>query len=429
MSMISKGLREERAGLASKMAEIVKAGKESPDGCMNAEQREQFDRIDADQMKLKDRIESFERQEKFEAELLDETRSNKGISKYNPVKTNPSKNFQTWCKAKADLLSLDEAREFEASGLNLRSDRFIAEYSPKWKQHIEYRSTVPDSTTANVGGEFLPTQLADFVSSYQTAIFDVRTISRNITTEGIGAFVVPTSDDTANSATLITQATADVVLTVPTNKITLNGYCFTSKIVQITFELLNSAAIDVQQWFAQELGMRFARGRASSLCTGTGSSQPQGYAIGATTGTQLTTKSAITYADALAALYSVPIYYRANASWVVSDSLMQQMRAMVSTTGFPLWSVNVAANQPDTFLGKPIFVDPYLAAMGSTSVTVGVVGDFSQYLVRNCNPPYEVATSKERYFEQRLLALVAFAWFDAHVLQANALQTIYTPSS
>lgn len=426
----SKELREQLASTASKMAELVTTAKKSESGLMNAEQRQVFDKYNADVDRLKDELESYDRMEKFENALMEDAR--KPVNRISAIQYRDSEDFLSWVKAKAGLIDPQDMTP------ELQSNSFVSRYRKnqpaylgnKWQERANEPQTI-SLNSGNFGSQIVPVTLADFVTRFQSKVWDVRSICRNIVTEGNGTFDIPVINDTANEATLIAETTADAVTPVGTTKVSLGAYCYTSGMLQISKEMLKSSEYDAISFFGEDLAQRIARGRAKSLCQGGDTTEPLGYMTGAsTTGVTLASNSAITLVEILSALHAVPLHYRANASWVLSDSLCQAVRSLVDDNGRPIWSINpyptAAAPFAETLFGRPVYVDPYLSAMGANDRTVGVIGDFDQFVVRSVNPPVEVAVSEHRYFEKRAVALVSYFWHDSLMLQAGAFRRIRT---
>ena len=111
------------------------------------------------------------------------------------------------------------------------------------------------------------------------------------------------------------------------------------------------------------------------VATGTGSSQPQGY-NNASISTTAASSTAIAADELIAVQHSIGVPYRANAQWVMSDSALQAVRKLKDSNNRYLLQWDYAAGQPQTILGKPVTVDPFLPAV-ATGAKHTVYGDFN----------------------------------------------------
>lgn len=381
MSYKSKELRETRAVLAKQMAEVVSKAKTENRG-LNAEERQTFDRMDDEQKKLLEQAEGYERIEKFEDGLVAEVRNTPSMTTSNRVANDPNAAFRAWLSDKAGCLTKEQEEQSTRQGYDVRNKRF------------ELRSgAAQSSVTSNLGAEFVPTTLADFIDQFMIATSPILNVARVINTPLGNTFKVPVSDDTANAAVIIAQSAADSVQEIPTNVIQLASYMLTSNIIKLPLEWIRDSQFDVVTWCGQELGKRFSRGVSSYLCTGTGSSQPQGYSVGASAGIVLASKTAVTYTEMITAIHDVPLFYRNSPGMAIlcSDSFAKDLRLQVDSQNRPLWEPAVVQGNPDTYAGRKVYIDPYLGAMGNIDTTVAVLGDFSEFLVRKVGN-WEVAT-------------------------------------
>lgn len=177
--------------------------------------------------------------------------------------------------------------------------------------------------------------------------------------------------------------------TIPTSEPTfgqraLGAYKY-GALIQVSNELLNDTSVDLEGYLAMQAGRAVGNAFGTHLVTGTGSSQPSGIVTTATAGvTGGTGVGGAPTADNLIDLfYSVIAPYRnsPSAGWLMRDQSIATLRKMKDTTGAYLWQPSLTAGSPDTFLGKPIYTDPNVAAIGIAGVSV-VFGDISQYFVR-----------------------------------------------
>lgn len=164
-----------------------------------------------------------------------------------------------------------------------------------------------------------------------------------------------------------------------------------------TQKALDDAAIDIEQWLADEVATEFAEQEGAAFITGNGVKKPRGilsyntvanasYAWGSlgyvVTGHASSFASSAP-ADALIDLfYSLKQGYRSNASFLTSDAVMGTIRKMKNTEGDYLWAPPTA-DMPASILGKPVSTDDNMNALGSNAFPVAF-GDWNRgYLIAN----------------------------------------------
>lgn len=164
-----------------------------------------------------------------------------------------------------------------------------------------------------------------------------------------------------------------------------------------TQKALDDAAINIEQWLADEVATEFAEQEGAAFITGNGVKKPRGilsyntvanasYAWGSlgyvVTGHASSFASSAP-ADALIDLfYSLKQGYRSNASFLTSDAVMGTIRKMKNTEGDYLWAPPTA-DMPASILGKPVSTDDNMNALGSNAFPVAF-GDWNRgYLIAN----------------------------------------------
>ncbi|MFF4347536.1 phage major capsid protein [Streptomyces sp. NPDC001530] len=161
-------------------------------------------------------------------------------------------------------------------------------------------------------------------------------------------------------------------------------------LLQVSHELLNDTAVDLEGYLAMQAGRALGNWFGSHLIIGTGSSQPNGVVTAATsgvTGATVAQGAAVIGAfigdNLIDLFYSVIAPYRNSSScaWLMRDATVAVARKLKDTTGQYIWAPGLQAGSPDTILGKPLYTDPNVAAVGSATKSV-LFGDFSQYFVR-----------------------------------------------
>lgn len=163
--------------------------------------------------------------------------------------------------------------------------------------------------------------------------------------------------------------------------VTLKAYKYT-RIIRIPKELLQDSVVDVEGYIADVFGRTFGLGQQQAYVSGTGGTQPTGFVPSALVGTTVANTAAIN-ADALIDLmYSVSPPYRANGSFLASDTLARQVRKFKDSQGRYLWELSLQAGQPDVLLGKPFLEDPFLDPTGAAGKPI-LFGDMSYIWIRD----------------------------------------------
>ncbi|MGH6847813.1 MAG: phage major capsid protein, partial [Methylocella sp.] len=128
--------------------------------------------------------------------------------------------------------------------------------------------------TGSAGGFLVPSliypELIDRLKFYSA----VATVARVIETDTGAALGVPTTDDTANPATLLAEAATAPASDFVFGLQTLSAYKFTSGIVPASIEMLQDSAIDIAGMILDLFGKRLGRGQNTFFTTGTGTAQP-----------------------------------------------------------------------------------------------------------------------------------------------------------
>lgn len=124
---------------------------------------------------------------------------------------------------------------------------------------------------------------------------------------------------------------------------------------------------------------------AQQTITGSGSSQPTGIftALDANTNVEVATATAGTFAaaDLLATWKSLPERYRANATWIMSTDVENEIRSFAAGADSAYYTVDLAAGGIGTLFGRPIRTTDYAPEFTGAAGNILVVGDFSNFLV------------------------------------------------
>lgn len=162
-----------------------------------------------------------------------------------------------------------------------------------------------------------------------------------------------------------------------------------------TQKALDDAAINIEQWLADEVATEFAEREGAAFITGNGVKRPRGilaydtvanasYAWGklgfVVTG-NATTFASSDPADAIISLfYSLKSGYRGNASFLTSDAVMETIRKFKDGDGNYLWAPPTV-DMPARILGKAVQTDDNMNALGANAFPLAF-GDWNRgYLI------------------------------------------------
>ena len=420
-------LRQERARIASQMHELAKVG------TLTTEQNEQFERMDADQLRLKTEIDRLERADALETE-----------TRARLPQSDPSGN-----RISADE---GEAREKKYASAywkymkRIRSNQSMAEVLTAEECQIltEYRATIgvegtpaggayPGSTAGFVVPVGFIAEVISALKYYGPMLDGGMGMPRILVTETCGQLPFPTSDDTTAVGEIITENSAQNVLDVNTSIINFQSYKFSSKIVKVSWEMLQDAGINIPEFLSQRFSERLGRILNTKFTVGAGATEPNGIitasvtggtAIGAGGNDGSSAANTVGSDDLVTLEHSIDPLYRRGARFMMHDSVLAAIKKVKDKYGRPLWLPGLAANTPDTINGYGYAInndmDQLQAAASSPTVSKKTVlfGDLSKYLVRRVRD-ITVMRFDELYAANGQVGFVAFARYDGNLLDAG----------
>jgi HK97 family phage major capsid protein len=258
----------------------------------------------------------------------------------------------------------------------------------------------------DVGGTTvpLPTSFVGQLYRYLVDTSSIRQTNPTIysTTSGEN-LVVPRS--TSEGVATWTGEGAALTASDPTiSTVTLSAYKV-AKLIQISSELLADTGFDIVGYMAEHAGRNLGIAVDTAYVAGTGTTQPTGLiqapgsggvtvavqaavATGSLVGLPTAVSGSIGVgADILIQLYhSIIPQYRPRASWVMNDTMIMVVRKLKDSTGQYIWQPALVAGQPDTILGRPVYADPHMPALGTVSADLILFGDFGGYFIRDVTP-------------------------------------------
>jgi HK97 family phage major capsid protein len=157
-----------------------------------------------------------------------------------------------------------------------------------------------------------------------------------------------------------------------------------------TQKMLDDGIIDIAAWLADEVQITFAETEGAAFISGNGVKKPRGILaydtvanaswawgkLGFVVSGAASAFASTAPADAMIGVhYALKPGFRANASWLMSDAVMGTVRKMKDGQGNYLWRDPSQAAEVATILGKPVYTDDNMPAVGAGNFPVAF-GDF-----------------------------------------------------
>lgn len=199
--------------------------------------------------------------------------------------------------------------------------------------------------------------------------------------------------------------------------------------VDVSVQLLEDAAVNVESEVASDLAEEFGRLEAVAFVNGNAVKKPEGLMAAAGIA-EVVSGSAASIADPdgtadglINALYSLPATYRARATWMMNGTTLAAVRKLKDSNKSYIWQPGLQAGEPSTILGRPVIEAPDMPDIAAGAFPI-LLGDFNtSYRIYDrvamsiLRDPYTQATKgKVRFHARRRVG--------AAVTMAEALRKI-----
>lgn len=258
--------------------------------------------------------------------------------------------------------------------------------------------------TPAAGGYTVPTELAKKIVETMKdwgPMYDPGVTDEMITSSG-NPFDIPTNDDTGNSAAELAEA-ADLVDDGSGDLVfgekSLSAFVYATPWLQLSFELLQDSAFNLEAFIGSKLGQRLGRIANAKLTVGTGAGQPNGIVTASSLGKSAAAIAAIAADELIELQHSVNAAYRRSpkCGFMFADTTLAAIRKLKDGQGNYLWQMgDIRVGAPDLILGKKYHVndDVPVIATGNRAV---IFGDLGAYMVRKVGNPL-IGTVRERFW-------------------------------
>lgn len=282
------------------------------------------------------------------------------------------------------------------------------------------------TTTAGAGGHTVPTELAAVVDKTMKMwgpmySEDICTV---LTTSGGNPLDFPKTDDTAVAVAQHSEGAAmtdDAGVDATFTKMSLGAFAYDTEWVQVSMELMQDSAINIEQFIGELLGERLARRVNSELTVGDGTGDPLGIVAASTLGKTAASTTAFTADELIDLLHSVDPAYRASpkARWQFNDTTLAAIRKLKDGNGQYIWSMgDIQTGEPGRLLGYNYSVNQAVvnAATGTKPI---IFGDHSKYYVRKVGAPV-IGVRREYYWPN--IGLAGIIRLDGDLIQTGAVK-------
>lgn len=211
------------------------------------------------------------------------------------------------------------------------------------------------------------------------------------------------------------------------------------RLIQVSRELVTDTGVNLEGYLAKAAGRALGNAFGTHMITGTGTTMPRGVVVDANAGVTGPVGTTTTFGaqstvgmgfDLLISLYhSVISPYRASQScaWVMNDTTASLVRRIKTTDGVYAWQPSLTVGAPDLILGKPVFIDPFVASPAASAETI-IFGDWSTYFVRYAGA-LRFERSDDFAFDTDLVSFRALLRADAALVDLTGSLKTFTHSA
>lgn len=261
----------------------------------------------------------------------------------------------------------------------------------------------------------------------------VRQLARNIAmprADRIAWPVLGTTVDDSNWTAELKTGAEDAAMDF--EKMSLSPHP-SAKRVKVSGTLIGKASIDIEALVRTELGYKFGITEERAFLNGSGAGQPLGVftaapagGLGITTGRDVSTGNSATEIKAdnlIEVKYTLKAQWRKNATWVFHRDAIKMIRKLKLGSGEYIWKPGISSDRPDTILDFPIRESEYAPSTFTTGLYVGILGDFSYYLIVTALD-MRIAVLNELYAETNEIGYIGRMEVDGAAIRENAFARV-----
>jgi HK97 family phage major capsid protein len=305
-------------------------------------------------------------------------------------------------------------------------------------RELERKNTVNIGTAAD-GGYALPEEIAMDVQARVQDISPVRSVATVVTCSTNDYKRLIDARGTASGWVAETDSRTTTNTPVLYEAAAFMGELYANP--QATQQALEDIFFNVESWLAESVATEFARAEGAAFISGNGTSKPKGFTAYTIVSTDDATRTfgqlqyvptgaagdwaSTNPADALiTTVYKLKAAHRNGAVWMMSKSILAEIRKFKDDNGVYLLQPSLAAGTPTTLLGFPVVEAEDMAAKAANSYSIAfgnfragycVVDRVGTSLIRDpfSNKPYIGFYTRKRVggmlLDSEAIKLVKFA--------------------
>ena len=286
---------------------------------------------------------------------------------------------------------------------------------------FERRDIIKSSTGAPV-----PTSFYDQVIMRARLIAPVLQTSTVLNTAGGENLQIP-SQYSWSTATLPGEGTAISESDAQFNSfVTLGAYKY-SFLSQLTTELIEDSGVDILGFLAEQTGNALGYAVGSALTVGSGTNAPKGIVTASAVGGTAGTATAFTADNLIDLMYSLDGAARnlPGCGWMMNGKSIGQVRKLKDTAGNYVFQPGLSLESPDMLLGKPIYENPSMVDVATTTKSV-IFGHLPSYYVRTVGG-LKLERSDDYAFNAGLVTFRATWRVDGNLPQTSHIKHLLQP--
>ncbi|GMG82592.1 phage major capsid protein [Paralimibaculum aggregatum] len=203
-----------------------------------------------------------------------------------------------------------------------------------------------------------------------------------------------------------------------------------AKRIKISKDILRKSTIGIEALVRQRFAYKFGVTEEKAFINGTGQRQPLGLMTASNDGIPASrdvatdnSQTEITADGLINAKFSLKAQYLSRAVWIFHRDAVKQLAKLKDGEGQYLWRTGLTGSDPDTLLGRPIYMSEYMPSTFTTGKRVGLFGDLSHYWIADALD-MQMQRLDELYAEANQVGFIARRETDGAPVLAEAFARV-----